>query len=862
MQWPLIGRESDLDHAIGLVEAGTGLALLGQAGVGKSRLLHELGDRAEQSGKAVVRTVATESTRSIPFAPFVELLPEVPSQDRLVVMGMALATLRERNRGRGLLLTVDDAHHLDSSSLAILIQAVSSGAATVCMTARSGERMEPDLVDMWTNGVIHRLDVPSLTFEQLGELVSSALGDSEPGLNEELWRLTHGNPLVLHELIEGAVDISLQRDDTGVWRAVGPLARSARLGDLVRSRVASLPQSTLSAMEVIALGAPMPVSLATRAGDGQLAELEAAGLIQVTRQADAPVVVPAHPMYGEIMVENMPKTVRASAFARLVAAATAEPGDIDPVRVALWQLESEKVVSAELAVAGASAALNRHDPGLAERLVRPVGTSDPKAALVLSRALSYQQRWQEAEEVLGGMDDLPGEIAGEWASVRAQNLAFGLGRVAEARLVFAAAADSETDPDLRARLLNERAMVSAISGDFGDTRAATESVLSDPASGELSRVSAYVTLTVAQAMTGDSAGLEEVVPTAIPMAHNVMEILPFARDQIEIMQVGGYLNAGRIQEAWEVAKQAIARPDRGEAMLPTWHSAAGLVLDAAGAQQFAAEYAVRGLESYAHADPFGLESQTRGTLALARGQMGDVEADSVVADLPVHLPAPRLSVWVDRGKAWGIIARGEIEEAVQILVDGGRHAVAGEHFAWAALCFHDAARVGRPDAVRADMEAMPSMPGADLIRTFVEHITALETGDVVGVAAVAARFTEMKTRLLAAEAWSQAASLSESESEACRYVLMSIALEKACGRPVTPALDTRPPLVSEREVETAMAAARGATSSEIAEQLFLSARTVENHLQSVYRKCAVSGRDELRELLLPVLESRIEFEIE
>ena len=33
MQWPLIGRQSDLDHSVGLVESGTGLAIV--VGVGQ-----------------------------------------------------------------------------------------------------------------------------------------------------------------------------------------------------------------------------------------------------------------------------------------------------------------------------------------------------------------------------------------------------------------------------------------------------------------------------------------------------------------------------------------------------------------------------------------------------------------------------------------------------------------------------------------------------------------------------------------------------------------------------------------------------------------------------------------------------------
>ncbi|MCJ7439511.1 MAG: helix-turn-helix transcriptional regulator [Acidimicrobiia bacterium] len=60
-------------------------------------------------------------------------------------------------------------------------------------------------------------------------------------------------------------------------------------------------------------------------------------------------------------------------------------------------------------------------------------------------------------------------------------------------------------------------------------------------------------------------------------------------------------------------------------------------------------------------------------------------------------------------------------------------------------------------------------------------------------------------------------------------------------------IETTP--LTRREREVAELAARGATSKEIAEKLFVSARTVENHLQRAYEKLGVRGRPELAEVL-------------
>ncbi len=52
-------------------------------------------------------------------------------------------------------------------------------------------------------------------------------------------------------------------------------------------------------------------------------------------------------------------------------------------------------------------------------------------------------------------------------------------------------------------------------------------------------------------------------------------------------------------------------------------------------------------------------------------------------------------------------------------------------------------------------------------------------------------------------------------------------------------------MVSDREIEVALDASSGLTSPQIAEKRFISVRTVDNHLRSVYRKLDISGRDEL-----------------
>lgn len=58
--------------------------------------------------------------------------------------------------------------------------------------------------------------------------------------------------------------------------------------------------------------------------------------------------------------------------------------------------------------------------------------------------------------------------------------------------------------------------------------------------------------------------------------------------------------------------------------------------------------------------------------------------------------------------------------------------------------------------------------------------------------------------------------------------------------------------LTDRELEVSARVLRGQPSREVAEELFLSVRTVDNHLAQIYRKLAVGGRADLAAVLAPL----------
>jgi DNA-binding CsgD family transcriptional regulator len=111
--------------------------------------------------------------------------------------------------------------------------------------------------------------------------------------------------------------------------------------------------------------------------------------------------------------------------------------------------------------------------------------------------------------------------------------------------------------------------------------------------------------------------------------------------------------------------------------------------------------------------------------------------------------------------------------------------------------------------------------------------------------------------VLGAEAATELAALyrrADRQREATAVRRQAVDMAEAAGGARTPALllgDVIEPL-SGREREVALLAAAGVASKDIAQRLFLSKRTVDSHLNRVYRKLGVTGREELSEAVGPV----------
>ena len=138
--------------------------------------------------------------------------------------------------------------------------------------------------------------------------------------------------------------------------------------------------------------------------------------------------------------------------------------------------------------------------------------------------------------------------------------------------------------------------------------------------------------------------------------------------------------------------------------------------------------------------------------------------------------------------------------------------------------------------------------------TRLAHTQSLARLDPIGLDNASVAFEAMGADLLAAEAaadaavaWRQAGDPRRGAAQERRAATLAERCEGAT-TPALQAVETRS-MLTPAERETALLAAAGHSNKQIADQLSLSVRSIENRLQHVYEKLGLSGRDQLSETL-------------
>ncbi|MEU6700799.1 AAA family ATPase [Pseudonocardia sp. NPDC046786] len=891
------------------------LVLRGEAGIGKTALLEHARGVAEPSGFRVESSAGVESESQFAFAGLHQLcaplldrvsaLPE-PQQaalgvafgthsgaapDRFLVGLATLNLLAEVAEDGPLLCLVDDAHWLDQASAEVL-----------AFVARRVEAERVALVfglrDPTDREVPAFGGLPELRLAGLGEADARALlatavrAPLDGGVRDRIVAEARGNPLALLELPRGVQPVQL----AGGFQLPDALGVPYRVEDSFRRRSASLPADTQTLLLVAAAEPTGDADLLWRAAQhlgiarDAAAAAEAAGLLEI----DARVRF-RHPLVRSAVYRAATRPEQRRAHGALAAATDPQ---LDPDRRA-WHraqavLGTDEEVAAELERSAdrarargglaASAAFLKHaadltpDPG--RRAGRALGAAQATYESGASRIASELLTVAAA----GPLDALGGA---RLELLRAQ-IAFHLTRGAEVpgMLLDAAKKLCPLDAALSRETYLHAFDAAIITGGLGDGRGMAEVAeaarAAPPPTGPPEPADLLLDALVTTHTDGYAAG--------VPVLRQALEAFCVDDDPAEpaaCREARRWLwLASRValtilddELLWVLARRNVrlARESGALASLP----AALLYLSSmsvlAGEPARAAELVA---EETAIRQVTGGVSLHFGRLVMAAWRGDPAET--------VELHAVAVREATSRGNSAEVSLA---EHALGVLNNGlGDYAAAldAEERACASLepphislalpeLVEAATRAGRPERAAVALEELDARAratgtswalglvarsraltgtGPDVeehYRAAIDHLGRCRL--VVYLARthlVYGEWLRREGRRREARDQLRTAHGLLSDMGAGAFADRAARELRATGERPRNRTAARPTdALTAHELHVARLVATGATSREVATQLFLSPRTIEAHLRSIYRKLGISSRRQLRELQLP-----------
>ena len=477
----LVGRArelAELEAALDQLAAGDPwcVQIVGEPGIGKSRLLSELCRRGEDRGYLVLNGRAAEFERDIPFGLMVDALndyfgslepavlraldddvprelaaifpalprdPDSPASrgegaERYRLHYAVRSVLEQLARRQPLLLALDDVHWADAASVEMLAHLLRRFRGPALMTVayrQAPSRLLAALEGAARAGRGSRLEPALLTPEEAGHLIGSDIDDTTRSM---LYRESGGNPFYIEQLVRAGHPRRIRaRRPAGRSREAVPRAVLAA----IQEEVFAVSDASRCALEAAAVAGEsfepeLVAAIAEQTEPSVFAALDELLESDFIRPTEMPRRFRfRHPIVRRAVYDAIPQGWQIGAHARAAAALEAAHA---PASTRAHHVESSAAVGDEQAIsllvqAGRDAAPRAPETAgrwllAAARLLPPADGDERRLRLLgeAATALTYAGAYEEA---LGVLDTVSGLLPAERVEERAELVA----RIAFAR---------------------------------------------------------------------------------------------------------------------------------------------------------------------------------------------------------------------------------------------------------------------------------------------------------------------------------------------------------------------------------------------------------------------------------------------
>ncbi|MFE9577125.1 LuxR C-terminal-related transcriptional regulator [Nocardia sp. NPDC006044] len=857
-RWQLLDRPDKFEAvrtALTSTDTG-GVVLVGAAGIGKTTLA-----RIVTSALNVpVRWAAcTESSQAIPLGVFAPWIAPSASRDPIALLSSARENLLAQ---QDTVIGVDDAYLLDNLSATLLHQIAVDRSAHIVATVRTGEPVPDAVTSLWKDGYLERIELTALTKEQCVGLVETVLSGTLEGLSADvMWESSGGNPLFLRNMIEGAVEAGTLTEVNGVWQLRGPTAVPAGLVALLGERLARAGEPVLDALKTLAIYEPLDLDILTDlVGADAVDAAEIAGLIRISHDGWPSNARFSHPLLGEVVRRQIGTAAARKLRGRIVemlrerSLGTAA----DRIRLAQLCVDSNQPIDTELLVTAAKDAVALSNLPLGERLARAANDRGGglAAAELLSRALLWQGRPLEAEEILAGFD--PDQLDQlqlvQWGIPRASLLFWSLRDADRARKLMDLLGARVEHPALRLVLDAVNAAMAVHEGHLADGIEAAERVLADPNSPGHAVDFAAFAAGLAMPVAGRGADYAPIAARSRAQrkaSDGMIRAMVRYCDVLALTIIGEFDLAE--QRATESSEFSSAGQFAGWAIAKI---AVGVVSTYRGRYREAIaafEQALAALDAEA-ALPWQLPARL--LLVRAYASVGDAQqAERVLLEAEEHT-GPHMALHEPQrmiARAWLAAATHNQHSAVELARKAAEMAHSTGQYALEAEALHYAVRFG-DRTLAARLHTLAGRVQGPVAGIYARHAAAFGHSDVNALAAVSVEFETAGLLPAAADSAAQRVPMHDRAAQrllSAQAAARALELAARCDGAVTPAIVSaaQPLPITAREREITALIARGLSNREIAERLSVSVRTVEGHIYRACFKLGAADRDQLASMI-------------
>jgi DNA-binding NarL/FixJ family response regulator len=729
----LVGRGAELDTFDTMLKAlasgrSAVVLLAGEPGIGKSRLLAELGTRADAAGMLVLAGSASEFEQDLPFWPFVDALDEylrAAGPERLDKLGEeAGADLAEvlpswpaaagTAPGRGdpryrthravrrvlevlaatgpLVLLLDDLHWADSGSVELicaLLRRPPVGPVLIGVAVRPRQttaRLTAGLQRAQAAGLVTRLELGPLSLPDARELLGAGVDGK---IAAALYAESRGNPFYLGQLARAGRDPA----PDAVVRPAGddvPMAVTVAMSD----ELALLDPNTRRVLEGAAVaGDPFVLELvASAAESSEAAVAEALDLLQ-TRDLVRPTEAPRrfrfrHPLLRRAVYDAAPRAWRVGAHERIAEALAARGVPAAGRAYHVVQAARRGDPDAVALLREAGDAVVRRAPGEAVRWYRAAVDLLPDAPqsgavtlwTALGGALGAAGHLADARTALvRALEMLPGDAMAARVPLIADcaRIEHALGHYDAAHRRLEAALDrtAESHPAESVRLMNAIAQDHLFRLEYG--RAVEWSHRAGAAAERLGDRHMLAEAAAGLALGAALTGVQVDAAPACTVAAKLIDVLSdeeIGHSPIPMAArlAAGELFTGRLQDAARHADRALAvtRMLGSPHHVPVlyWAGTVRIALGRLSDAEVVVDEAVDVARLYGNPSMLGWALLARASLAVARGDPAAARAAAEEAvdahGAPTALPA----VWARLALAAALVESDDPAPAEQLLI--------------------------------------------------------------------------------------------------------------------------------------------------------------------------------------------------